>query len=511
MSKLTRWTIGCVIPLCFALTSAVQAETSQSQSKSSLKTYRDVDGQVYFVLNLRPGQKRTEQPKPSQKRDLLVLVDTSASQTGRFRSDSLEAVETIVANLQSGERVHVAAIDLQVVPMTKGFVGAADAQLKSAIASLKKRTPLGATDMVAGIQSAIDLFEDNGHVRSIIYIGDGMSRANLISQDELEPIVQKLVHSQVSINSYAIGYQRDMQSLAVLANNSGGSIYLDGDNVTAQQAGESCLQLARAEVLWPQEVTLPESITEVFPMQMPPLRHDRDTILIGSMVQAKSLTLQAQCQVRGQATSLVWDLPAEDATKNHDLAMLPDLVSSARPNDGMTLSLLGQEGFDLARRAYQSSSENLSRLGKQALSRGDTEGGVGLLREALRRDPGNLEAKTLLKSTTSVRAVSTTKGIAKPAPQILLAQADDDDPFADILEADDDFGAEVLPDEPTEVPTELVTEPELTQDSPAESNTPADLVIPEPTPAPVVDYNYDESGLHLLIWVTLRNAPTVIC
>ena len=101
MSKLTRWTIGCVIPLCFAIAGAVGAETSRSQTQDSLKTYRDVDGQIYFVLNLRP---KVNQSISQQKRDILVLVDTSASQTGRFRDDAIEAVDTIVNNLQAGEQ-----------------------------------------------------------------------------------------------------------------------------------------------------------------------------------------------------------------------------------------------------------------------------------------------------------------------------------------------------------------------------------------------------------------------
>ena len=96
MSKLTRWTIGCVIPLCCAIAGAVQADPSLSQVKDSLKAYRDVDGQNYFVLSLRPELEQPEQ----QRRDLIVLVDTSASQTGRFRTDSLEAVQTIAANLK---------------------------------------------------------------------------------------------------------------------------------------------------------------------------------------------------------------------------------------------------------------------------------------------------------------------------------------------------------------------------------------------------------------------------
>ena len=75
MSKLTRWTTGIVLPLCVVAVAMAGAPNAQ---ESSLHTYRDVDGQTYFALNLRPS---IEEPESIAKRDILLLVDTSASQT----------------------------------------------------------------------------------------------------------------------------------------------------------------------------------------------------------------------------------------------------------------------------------------------------------------------------------------------------------------------------------------------------------------------------------------------
>ena len=58
MSTLTRWTIGFVLPLCFVAVAMTHADvTEASRHESSLKTYRDVDGQTYFALSLRPTIK----------------------------------------------------------------------------------------------------------------------------------------------------------------------------------------------------------------------------------------------------------------------------------------------------------------------------------------------------------------------------------------------------------------------------------------------------------------------
>ena len=507
MSKLTRWTIGFVLPLCFVAVAMMQGITEASQPKnglqSSLKTYRDVDGQTYFALSLRPGISQTQQ----SQRDILLLVDTSASQTGLFREDSLEAVNSFVSGLREEERVHIMAIDLKVVPMTKGFVAADSKELAKGLARLKARTPLGATDLVGGLNAAIDQFKSNNRARSIVYIGDGMSRANAIALDELEPLVQKLTDNRVSINSFAIGVRRDLETLAVLANNSGGSLYMDGPAVTAQEAGVATLQLARGTVVWPQEVNWPAAVTQSYPSRVPPLRFDRDTILIGTLVGKQEMALRITADVMGKSVALGCDLNPED-TSIDDYAMVPELVSMARKTDGMMLPLLGTEGLVLARQSFQASSDSLGKLGKQALARGDIEGGVELLREALRRDPGNSKARVLLESNTSVRQTST-KGIVAQLEEDPFGDlgGDDADPFggddagADPFgdAGDDPFGGDedMADDNPLLIEDEEETpvlEPAEVEPTPAEvlpetpTEVPADLTLtPDEVPAPTAD------------------------
>jgi hypothetical protein len=79
----------------------------------------------------------------------------------------------------------------------------------------------------------------------------------------------------------------------------------------------------------------------------------------------------------------------------------------------------------------------LSKLGHQAIQRGDKEGGVKLLREALRRDPSNARATALLNSNTSVKPTST-KGI------VIIAQ-DEEDPFAELGDLGEDLGGDEDP------------------------------------------------------------------
>ena len=326
MSKLTRWTMGIVLPLCAVAVSMASTSIAQaSQPESSLHTYRDVDGQTYFALSLRPSIEETAQ----QQRDILLLVDTSASQTGLYRENTIEAVQTVIGGLRDGERLNIMALDLKAVALTKGFVKAGSEELKRGLLRLKIRTPLGSTDLVNGLKSALAQFKDSDRARSIVYIGDGMSRANMPAFDEVDPLTQALIDARVSVNSYAVGIRTDVDMLAVLANNTGGSVFVDGAGVTAQQAGAASLMLARGTVVWPTQVDWPSAITQAYPARVPPLRFDRDTVLIGTMIGKSDLDLKMQADVAGKSEALSFSIKPQDTSKLSEYTMVPELVAMA--------------------------------------------------------------------------------------------------------------------------------------------------------------------------------------
>ena len=108
--------------------------------------------------------------------------------------------------------MHIAAVDLKLVPLTERFVRGS--QASSAIEKLNQRTPLGSTDMVAGLKSAATLFSaDESTAKQIIYIGDGMSRADLLSKPQFAALTRELAKQHISVSSYAIGPHRDVHML----------------------------------------------------------------------------------------------------------------------------------------------------------------------------------------------------------------------------------------------------------------------------------------------------------
>ena len=101
--------IRVVVGTTMLVSSLAAAAQSAVPSIANLMTYDGANGQRYFALSLQPSAAL---PKATA-RDVVIVMDTSASQIGAYRSDSLEAVTTLATGLSANDRVRLAAIDLR--------------------------------------------------------------------------------------------------------------------------------------------------------------------------------------------------------------------------------------------------------------------------------------------------------------------------------------------------------------------------------------------------------------
>src|SRR5439155_25162893 len=119
------------------------------------------------------------------------------------------------------------AVDMNAVPLTTGFVAPQGPEMQAAMQKLNGRVPLGATDLDAGLRAATGSFAADGTARSVIYIGDAMSKANMLAGPALEKLVNDLRNAHITVSSYVLGLQRNVPLMAVLANQTGGVVQMD--------------------------------------------------------------------------------------------------------------------------------------------------------------------------------------------------------------------------------------------------------------------------------------------
>jgi hypothetical protein len=376
-----------------------------------MQTYEQGEGQSFFAISLSPDGV----PMVSPPGEVVLLVDTSASQAGVYRETALAALETCLGKLHPSARVKVVAVDLDARPASEGYIAPQGTDAVAAVDAIREIPPLGSTDFEHVLRETLSMFDhDSATTRSVVYIGDGLSRANLLVTETFKEIVDKLVAARVPVSSYAIGPRLDAQFLAALANQTGGNLYVDDGMVVAdEQQGVTAERAAQenhrrgnavgamladwvgATVVWPEKVTWPAELGKVYPAKVPPLRTDRDTIVVGSSEHDASLAgdVQLTGEVAGQLQNFNWTLQPREF--GDDRAFLVQVVEMAEQDGGVTLPTLGTAGLLETGRLFQVQLDGLTSLAERAVATGDMTAAKLLSQAVLQKDPRNLQAQTV--------------------------------------------------------------------------------------------------------------------
>ena len=118
--------------------------------------------------------------------------------------------------------------------------------------------------------------------RAAVFIGDGSSRANPLSSEQLDRLVNNLVAEHVPLTTFGVGQRLDGQLLGAMAVRTGGNAMHDSNEVGADAIGASLADAVRGTVAWPNAAaaSFPAG-AEIYPKTLPPLRSDRETVLVG--------------------------------------------------------------------------------------------------------------------------------------------------------------------------------------------------------------------------------------
>ncbi|NBV47062.1 MAG: hypothetical protein EBR86_15865, partial [Planctomycetia bacterium] len=397
------------------------------------------------------GVRGSAQPREAEAAQIMVLFDTSASQSGSHRQNALVALDALVSKCRPTDRVFLAAADVACVPLSKRFDAPGGEDLRAARQGLAERTPLGSTDVVAILEEAMKLFAPGAAQRTIVYIGDGPGLSGLDGV-EYRRMLEGLRGRRISVAALGIGPEVNWPCLAALANATGGVLLTSDATTTPADIGARMAGLAVAPVSWPEDTMLSSTVADarlkLLPEQVPPLRGDRDSVVIvvGPLAEPR-LDFVVETSAAGGLVQKQVTLPVPDAPNRPDNAYLEELARNAFDTSGMFLPTLGREGLDVARTFIRGEAATLATLSRQAEVSGAHGSAMRLAFAALRRDPDNTEAAVVFTAAQKSIAAGTR-----------VAQAGDD-PFA--------------PTEPAAEPNPAPAEP---------GNDP--LLIEEPPPAP---------------------------
>ena len=331
-----------------------------------------------------------------------ILVDTSASQNGVLQKQSLEVVRGFLGNTRPNDRVLIAAADTTFAPMMTDFETVQSSAVVDAQNTLADRTPLGNTNLLEVLRSALESLGAESGPAAILYIGDGPGLTGILPED-FALTVAALRDSRVSFSAATIGKKVNWPCLAALAAETGGNVVQPNATLTASQAGESLAPRMVMPILWPDDQTLSltssskDATVTMLPFRMPPLRHDRESfvLLLGPLDRcvleiSTEMTPLSDHPNAWSNVALRFEVPEQQPSS--DNAFLEQLARNAFDTGGIFLPLLGRDGLDIARSAIRSEAASLAQLSRQAAATGAHDAASRLAAASLRRDPDNTDA-----------------------------------------------------------------------------------------------------------------------
>ncbi|MGC6448579.1 MAG: hypothetical protein ACON5J_19280, partial [Rubripirellula sp.] len=422
----------------FSASSAhLQAAEIMDAANARVATYQTEEGDSFFAVALQPSaEEAILESVRSRPADIVVIVDTSATQVGEFREDSITALDSILGRLRPQDRVRVFAADVKTSELTTGFTAATEAGVSLDV--LAKRLPLGNTNLMEALTVTSDTFSDEtaNRTRSIVYVGDGTAIDTMGNESSFATMVDSLREKQISLHSVAIGATRNIELMGILANQTGGVIGVVGDDAStgAEAIATRIADSAKMSAIWVKEAKLPGGMESVQADRLPPLRLDRDSILLGT---AASLSEKGQLEIIGESAEdtirLVSTVTVEE---NHpDFAFLPGLVRQSSDNDGL---MLPSAGSDMLRQTIQvlaQQADQLVHAANIALQQGNKSGAQAVVRKALEADPNNADAQAIDRIMGNRLIIQNQQAddiFGSPAPAPAPAQTDENEnPFAD--------------------------------------------------------------------------------
>ncbi len=377
-------------PSVVALTAQQQRqEDEQGVSRFTHQTglgYRTVNGEGLFAVQLQP-----ELPAAKQPRDIALLVDTSASQAVGPLSSSIEIVKALIGQCGPEDRVSLWSVSNEPVQLTRGLVDVAGA--KQALVQLEKDYPSGATNLPKAIRAAANLFPaELNRSRSIILLGDGLSLANPLETEDRVQVASELVDKKVVMLAVPMGPRMDPLNLHSLATASGGRCVRVNEGDAPASVAERLRAAVDVPVYYPTAMRVGEGVVETYPTQLPPLRSDAPTLVVGRLnpgVKAVTLELDGQLAGSPKALTQTREIPGFDV-ENFFLAQM---IADWKVNPSRPALIQADRALALAStQSYLNREECLARA-NWAMTTGKPESALRLYDQAARIDPTNLEAR----------------------------------------------------------------------------------------------------------------------
>lgn len=432
----------CVIALAVfvsgsQVSAAPAADKEASPSQKSLFTYVDPSDPAKncFALVLQD----TAAPFTPRAIDLGVIIDLSASQSGPARKESIAHLRLTLKQLVGGSRVQIWASHLEGKPLLPQPAAVGAISLAAAIEALEQDVPMGVSDLPVTFEWMNDWLSDKGGdlPKRIVYIGDGQSMSVKRAGTTFDSFAKAALDAEAAFFFLPVG-QKFPSPVEGVVTRTGGRVLRPGDTILALSQPIFRVQSLKIELLDDtngSEKSPPSEVVAHYPDQLPPLRNDGTTLVVGEGTVDPGVRLTIT-GTRDRVPATIQTVVRAESSP--EFRYLRPLVDRWKQEPMLAANLSAANVLNEARTLLQAKTEFWTAQGEAALAERRLDEAKNHFTAALQWDPNNPEAEAGLKATNklkdagSVQARPVTESPRLDAPTVKPANREpSNDPLAD--------------------------------------------------------------------------------
>ncbi len=169
----------------------------------NLLTYKTGNDDGYFLLLASPGLDTKE--KRIVPKDVVFVLDTSGSMTGKKLGQARKALQFCVENLNDNDRFEIVRFSTEVEPLFDKLVTASSQNRDQAEQFIKSLKPMGGTAIDDALKKALDLKSEKDRPFVVIFLTDGRPTIGETDENRILAAVKRADAGRTRIFCFGIG------------------------------------------------------------------------------------------------------------------------------------------------------------------------------------------------------------------------------------------------------------------------------------------------------------------
>lgn len=273
------------------------------QMGMTLLTYKSGNDDGFFLLIVSPN---VEQENTVIAKELVFVLDTSGSMSGKKIIQAKEALSFVLENLNPEDRFAVVSFSDYPRAQSSELVSVSAASRDQAISWVGTLNASGGTNIHEALSTALSLFEQNDRPHYVIFLTDGQPTVGQTDALSIITDASQANKVQARIFSFGVGYDVNTVLLDRLSQeNHGTTVYVTPDE-NLEVAISSFYRKIAAPVLTSPQISI-EGVTtyDQYPNPLPDVFRGSQVLFAGKYEGSGNATITLSGEVRGSSACYI--------------------------------------------------------------------------------------------------------------------------------------------------------------------------------------------------------------